>query len=310
MAGGALLVGVSPSAVGTIAGAFLMGSGGTLMIVATQAGLADRHGPLFAAAFAEANAAASVCGILAAALVGLLAGAGLDPRLAPLLALPTLAVIAATLGRAPVGDGPRRAGSQRRGQSGRLPRAFWAFCLVLFLGVGVEWSVGYWGADFLAGDGVGLAPAEAATTMGVFFGAGAAGRLVASRLARRLAAPTLLIGALGLALVGFPLFWLGPSPALNVAGLVVVGLGVANVYPLAIAGATAVSPGLTELAAARMALGGGSAVLLAPLALGALADRVGIERALGAAVPLLLGGLAAAVSAQRLGGPTALGQKD
>jgi fucose permease len=299
MAFGAGLVGLSPSPLGTLAGASLMGFFGTLLLVGSQAGLADRHGPRFAVAIAEANVAASGCAILASAAVGGLARVGLEPRLAPLLALPALALIAARFGRTPLGRAARRAGAVDAVGSGRrrLPRAFWAIWLILFLAVSVEWSVAYWGAEFLAAGG-GLARADAAAAMGLFFGAMAGGRIAGSRLARRVAAARLLLGALALALIGFPLFWLGPTAPASIGGLVVVGLGIANVYPQAVAAAAATAPGMTDLATARVALAGGGAVLLAPLTLGALADRWGIERALGAAVPLLLAAIAIRVCAR------------
>ena len=72
------------------------------------------------------------------------------------------------------------------------------------------------------------------------------------------------------------------------AGLAVAGLGIANLYPLGLAtnlGLAAASP---DTASARVSLGGGLAILTAPLALGALADRTGLRTAYGA-VPVMLG---------------------
>jgi fucose permease len=158
--------------------------------------------------------------------------------------------------------------------------------------------VAYWGADFLD-HSAGLSRAAAATALSAFFAAMLAGRVAGSRLARRIEAAHLLPLALGLALVGFPLLWLGRAPLLGVLGLLLLGLGIANVYPLTIAVAVKAAGAQRDQAAARLLVAGGSAVLLAPLALGALADQVGITRAFGVVAPLLCGAVALAWLAQR-----------
>lgn len=92
--GGALLVG-SPTAVGTILGAFLMGTLGNLLLIALQASLSDRHQALSRVALTEANVMASLFGILASVAVGFIAGIGLDWRLS--LGLPLLLLAALVL---------------------------------------------------------------------------------------------------------------------------------------------------------------------------------------------------------------------
>jgi fucose permease len=92
-----------------------------------------------------------------------------------------------------------------------------------------------------------------------------------------------------------------------VVGLAVFGLGVANVYPLGLAAATAVVPDRSDVATARVAIAGGGAGLVVPLALGWLADRIGMEAAFGVAVPILGGALAAAILAPRLASATTSG---
>ena len=59
-----------------------------------------------------------------------------------------------------------------------------------------------------------------------------------------------------------------------------IGLGIAPLYPLvtdfAIGAAPASVPGRRDLAAMRLAIAFGLALLLAPIALGALADEAGL----------------------------------
>jgi fucose permease len=186
--------------------------------------------------------------------------------------------------------------------SGPLPRRFWIYWAVLAAGTGIEWCVAYWGADFLD-HAAGLSRAGAATALSAFFAAMLAGRVAGSRLARRIGAAQLLPLALGLALLGFPLLWLARAPQLALLGLLVVGLGVANVYPLTVAVAVEAAGQRRDQATARLLLAGGGSVLLAPLALGALADQAGITRAFGVVAPLLCGAVALAWLARRDASP-------
>ncbi|CAN5294888.1 hypothetical protein BH20ACT9_BH20ACT9_05350 [soil metagenome] len=109
----------------------------------------------------------------------------------------------------------------------RLPARYWGFFGVVFLGVSAEWSVAYWGADFLRA-ATGLGRSHAAAALGVFFAAMLAGRLLGSRLAARLSGPGLLVSALGVA--GFPVCWLAAAPLC--VGAVVDTLGTEAAYGL------------------------------------------------------------------------------
>jgi predicted MFS family arabinose efflux permease len=298
MAAGALLLALSPFAFGTILGALVMGTLGVQLLVTTQAVLADRHGEWNAVALTESNAAASTCAILASLAVGAFAALGLGWRAALVPPVAALVILAARFYAEPLGEA-QRAGSAPGGASTTLPVRFWVYFGVLFLGVSAEWCIGYWGADFLV-NGVGLEPSGAATALSVFFVAMLTGRLVGSRLARRMPGATLLTATLCVALAGFPLFWLSGVPALSLIGLFITGLGVGSVYPLAISVGVAAVPGQTDAATARFSLAGGSAILLAPLVLGAFADRIGIEGAYGIIVPLLLAAVVLTVVAGRL----------
>lgn len=263
-----------------------------LLLITTQAVLSDRHSFGRAHAFLESNAVASLCAALSPLAVGGFERAGLGWRaglLVPLVALPWLVLFfrAAPLG-ADLSDHQAPAESQG---TGALGRRFWAYAVVLFLSVAVEFTVILWAASFLI-DAAGMEPSSAATALGAFLAAMLLGRLVGSRIARRRGILALLFGALVLALAGFLLFWLPASPGLSVVGLFACGLGVANLYPLSVAAATGEAPQGTGKATARLALAGGLSVLLAPLALGVLADATGIRAAYAVVVPVLLAAMA------------------
>lgn len=285
MAAGALLLAVSPSAPGTVAGAFFMGLCGTVLLTATQAHLSGRHGPWAAVALTESNVVASTCAVTAPVLVGVCASWGPGWRAA--LAPPTvaLALLAARFSRGPFG--PRAHPPEPpTGAPSPLPARYWGFFGVVFLGVSAEWSVAYWGADFLH-TATGLGRSDAATALGVFLAAMLAGRLLGSRLAASLSGPWLLACALSVALAGFPVCWLAAAPPTALLGLFVTGLGIACVYPLGVAAALAAAPTTADAAAARLAVAGGGAVLVAPLSVGAVADTLGIEAAYGLVIPML-----------------------
>jgi fucose permease len=153
------------------------------------------------------------------------------------------------------------------------------------LGVAIEWSLVFWGADFL-NSVVGLSRTNAVTLMSVFFLAMVSGRFAGSRLTRRMPAANLLLLALAVALLGFLLYWLAVIPAANVVGLFVAGLGVANLFPMTLSVATSVAAEQANRASARLSMGGGLAVLIVPLVLGWTADRIGLQDAFGIVVGL------------------------
>jgi fucose permease len=158
---------------------------------------------------------------------------------------------------------------------------------VIVLVVAIEWSLIFWSADYLE-KVVGLARVDAVSIVSVFFLAMLIGRAGGSLLARRYPAATILLAALLCTAVGFPLFWLGSQAWMNVAGLFIAGIGVANLFPLAMSTALSLAPGNANIASSRITLASGSAIFSAPLVLGWLADQISIQSAYGVVVVLLI----------------------
>ncbi|MGE3799150.1 MAG: sugar MFS transporter [Thermomicrobiales bacterium] len=284
MAGGAALVGASPIVAGTLIGVAIMGFVGTWALVSNQAILADEHPTSRTVALSESNVVASAAAILAPLAVGGFARFGPSWEVALLIGVPALLLLAWRFWSAPIPQAAPRDRSNRSDE--RLPRLFWMLWGVLFLSLSVEWCMAYWGADFLH-DEVGLEKATASTMMSVFFVAMITGRMAGSRLARRMASTRLLMLSFAIALVGFPLFWLGTQSWINVTGLFLTGLGVANFYPLTVSSALAVLPASVDRALTRLQISAGSALLLMPLIVGIVSDSVGIKTGLGVIVPLI-----------------------
>lgn len=281
----------------TLAGAALIGLGGSFVINGHAAVLMDHHGAAGPAAISEANATSAGLGIIAPLLLGagVAAGIGWQPGL--LVALGLAAAVALALGRVRVPDHREAAPPP----PGRLPGRYWLAWLVLVCCIGVEFALTVWSSEILVertgvSRGVGTA-AVTAILVGFF-----AGRLAGGRLALRRDPERLLLAAIGTAAAGFAVFWLAGTAWLAMAGLVVAGLGMALHFPLGIARALAASGGRPDLAAARASWSAGVAAGGAPFLLGALADRTGTHRA-ALIVPVLLAAAAAAAAAGRTPAP-------
>ncbi len=104
---------------------------------------------------------------------------------------------------------------------------------------------------------------------------------------RRSAATGVVLAGTGAAIA-----WISTVPVVSGAALFLAGLGVAGLYPLGVAAALAAAPGRLTLAGTRVTLASGTAILIAPLALGAAADAAGVPVAWGLVVGLSLVALA------------------
>ena len=306
MAAGAVLLTIGALPAVTLAGTLMMGMFGGLLLMNLQATLSDAHGGNRSVAISESNVAASLFAIVAPLAIGAFERAGiLGWRGAMLAAVAALVLVYWRFRQAPVPSARLTDAGGKAVAAGPLPPLFWGYCGILFLATAVEWSMAFWGAAFLQ-DAVGFRTADAATLMGAFFVAMLLGRVAGSRLARRVSAAVILLGAQLVAITGFVLFWLVPQivpgawgAAASVAGLFVTGLGVANLYPFALSAATGLVPERADRAVARIALVGGSAILLAPFVLGSAADVFGIGKAYGVVAAILLSAVATTVVVNR-----------
>jgi len=292
MAAGGLSLALSRVTAITLASALVMGILGTLLLAMIQATLSDRHREQRVIALTESNVVASIAAALAPLAVAGLQRAGPGWRWSLILAIGAAALAFAAF-RSVAMPGSRRPDGQVRDSSPDSPAlslSFWSYWLVICLVVAAEWSVVFWGADFLESV-VGLPRVDAVSLMSVFLGAMVLGRITGSRLTRSLSGQTLLFSALGLSLLGIPLFWLAPSPALNILGLFIAGLGIGNLYPLAMSVALGAAGDLSDAASARVTFGAGLAIFISPFTLGRLADLIGLRAAFGVVLILLLAAL-------------------
>lgn len=264
----------------TIAACGVAGLCGAWIIVAVQAGLSDHHGDRRAIAFSESNVMASVGATAAPLAIGALAALTGSWRTG-VLALAATGLAVAVLGRttrvpAHVPATPLQdAATPTRG----LPTAARAGVAVVFCGVVLEWSVGYWGATYLR-DVVGLARPTAVTAMVCFFVAMLVGRALGGWLVRRIDPVPLVAAALTAGALGVLVHAASTSAAAALPGLVLLGLGASVLFPLGLSLAVQGSPGQATVVSGRCVVGGSAAVLVGPLAVGQLADAVGLRPAL------------------------------
>lgn len=204
----------------------------------------------------------------------------------------TLAGLRDGEGREPATDRPAGSGPPRRGRALVVLLGLIAGCTAFG-----EGAITDWGALHLR-ETLGATPAMAAAGYSCFSMAMACGRLTGGVLLRRLGETRLLGGGALLAAAGMTAALVTSSPELALAGFVLVGLGLANLFPVTIARAGAHS-GSRGVALASTV--GYSGLLGGPPAIGFLAEHAGLPAAL-ASVPLLAvvaAGLALAVATDK-----------
>lgn len=289
LAVGAVLLVMGRGPVVTLPAVALLGTGGVVGQVLALALLSGRHGGRRDRALVEVNAAASAAAVAAPLVIGLFAATAFGWRAG--LAVPVVAAFAlyGRYGRVRLDLArPVRTARSGGGRAARLPTAFWLGCVVFGLVVGAEFCVVYFAGSLLQRSAhVGAGTAASLTT--VFTVGELLGRLAGTRLtARPGRTRMLLLAMIGLSTVAVLGFWLAGTAAAMVGTLFLLGLGMANLSPLALALAVAPVPHRADDATARTQLVAGLGIMLAPLALGVLADRIGLQAAFGVD-PVLLG---------------------
>ena len=254
-----ILLTLSPAAPASIASCFLIGLFGGFIPVMVPAILSDIFGSRRDIAFAESNAMSYAFAIMAPLLSGLAAWLGWSWRMPMLAGAAAGIVIVALYWRQPVP--PTRA--TREATARPLPLAFWCYFVVLGRAVAVEFSILLWAPSYLE-TVVGLTPTAAATGTAAFFVAMLAGRVAGAPLFGLFPTRRLYLAAAAVTLVGFALYRGSPDATLAIAGLFVVGLGVALLFPLALSFGIGVAGEAADRGGARLMLAPGLAILLNP----------------------------------------------
>ncbi|MDI3418212.1 MFS transporter [Streptomyces luteolus] len=274
----------SPLALGAVLLVFGAAYGG--VNVAMNSAVVDLVRALRRPVMPSFHAAFSLGGMLGAGLGGLVAG-HLSPTrhllgltvlglLITAAAAPTLLrhTIPASADRPASAAPPAAAESPRPG--GPTRRLVAVFGLIALCTAYGEGALADWGALHLQQD-LGAHPGVAAAGYSVFALAMTVGRLTGTTLLERLGRTRTLVAGGATAAVGMLVGALAPSVGATLLGFTITGLGLANIFPVAIERAGALAGPSGVAAASTLGYGG---MLLGPPAIGFMADWFSLPVAL------------------------------
>jgi hypothetical protein len=256
-------------------GALLVGLGGAAMVLVTPALIQGRSA---AGRLSRVSGVASLAGILAPLGIGALEHAGVPGRLALLVPLPALLVLAI---RRPAGPAPAPGAASPASGRPATARVAAGWARVV-LAVSGEFCFVIWGVARIRD--AGASDAVAAGLSAAFPVGMALGRLLGPRVAGH---PAVVPAGALTAMIGTGLGSLGGDPWTVTTGLAIAGLGIAVLYPVTLAQLVA-TPGLAARHSASLgAFASGTAILAAPALLAALGGAVSLRVAFLLPVPLL-----------------------
>jgi len=275
--GGSLLRGVELFV--TLPAMLVIGFAGALLVNVSNTILQEHNGTYGPAMLSLGNAAAAGVGLVTPLVVGVATELGWTWRAAMILVVPfaVASLILIAPRRHVQAYAARPVGSARFSFRG-LPQAYWFAAAAVVCAVAIEFCMITWTPDLLTSR-TGMAPGTASGAVSAVVGGMAVGRLVVGALARTRSPLGLFLIGVAVTAAGWLLVWLSTSPVAAVAGLLIVGLGVAGQYPLGAAMVMALSGGQPDRAIAVMGIGVGLASGIGPFALGALADQLGVQAA-------------------------------
>ena len=155
-------------------------------------------------------------------------------------------------------------------------RGVWPGVATFFAYTGIEAATGVW-AYALFTESRGVAPAVAAACVSGYWASFTLGRVVLGTVAARVALRAFLRACVLAILTGAAILWLAPG-TLGLAGLVLVGLGCAPIFPSLMAATPArVGPSHAANAIGLQVCGATIGASALPAAVGVLAARAGLE---------------------------------
>lgn len=255
----------APSFAATLTAAGVLGAAVGVLLGHVNRTVAAGGGPLARVRLARSSLAGMVGPLAVPLVIGLGVTAGLGWQA---FVLPALGLIAAglvfTLRRSAPPPQPHRPGS--------LPSAFWHTWALIVLVVAIEFGTVVWSSAIIEAR-VGATLTGATVVLAAFVAGVIVGRAAIS-LGRvsRIDPMRLFRLGVGVTFTGSMTLWLSPTMEVSGLGLFLAGLGVGVLYPLGASIALSLAPGHPHKAAARLVLGSGLAILVAPLVLGVAAD--------------------------------------
>ena len=288
---GVLLYVLAPSLAVSLPAVLIAGTGGAMIINTLNVSLIRHHRERGSAWLTSAHATGSTLGILAPVFIGLAISSGLGWRIA--LTLPPLVLVLAYVtlrGHDFDGDAhdPLPSTEQTPGPSAhtRQPmgaRFWWIFAGLLSITV-VEFSSLLWATDLLRTQH-GFDRATAPLGFSVMLAGMAISRWISIPIVSRTGPRQPMAFSLVMTLTGAVVTLVTTVPVGGLIGMAVMGFGLGPLYPLIMGRAIAAASHHADRAANIASVGLGAIAGLAPFALGAAADVVGITAAF-VAVPV------------------------
>ena len=299
----ALGLGYGNAVVLTVLAALVMSLLGTSALVRLWAALADAHGEWRTVAMAEGEVSVSLGSVVAPLLVGGLAATSLGWRFAFVSGAVIVGVSVLAMGAVRIPP-PAALPARRSRRTGTAPRRFSPppTLVVVFAIVALEFSLSFWLASYL-NDSVHISRGLAVIMVAGLYAANLAGRLLASRLARRATTERLLGASLIVALAGLPILLAADGVALAAIGILVTGVGIGAMFPLTSSLHVGASARTADSAVGQVLAIAAIGQLVGPLAVGGVAQATGLRVGLLTLPALVL--LAAGALMRHPGGPGA-----
>jgi fucose permease len=188
------------------------------------------------------------------------------------------------------------AAPRRRARRGRAQ----PLLAVVFSIVALEFGLSFWLASYLDVS-VGLRRGVAVALVAALYGANLAGRLLASRLARRVEAERLLLLALATAMAGLPILIAAEAAGPATLGFVVSGMGIGALFPLTSSLHVGRSPRGADAALGQVLVVAACGQTFGPLAIAAIAQLTTLRAGLLVLPALVLTAAGALTLAVRQG---------
>lgn len=273
-AAAALLLGYGQVFAATLIAALLLSAFATTALIRMWALLSDLHNVHRVIAMTEGEISVSLAGILTPAVVSACAATGLSWRFSFVIVAVVVLAAAAAMGaiRLPEAGPPAIPATADRHSPRRT-------LLTIFAVVGLEFTLSFWAASYLHDD-VGIDQDTSVALVSALYAANLVGRLLASRLARRLSTAVMLRLFLTIALVGSPILLLATNAVVASIGLAVTGIGIGGTFPLAAALHVSASHRNADQALGQILTVAGLGQIVGPLASGALAQVAGLRLSL------------------------------
>lgn len=279
--GGSILV-LGHQPVLTLAGLFIMGAIGSLIISTNPAILADEMGQYGKVGVSEANTLTSIFSTLAPIAAGYFGAKAITWRPAVTIVSMLAFILGIWILISPKFSWESKQTTTTTNhivENHKLTGAYWLFWAALVVSISIEFCIIYWASDYLQAH-LAMPKGSATRWVSLFLVGMVVGRYIGSLILQKYDRFTILIVSVVVGVLGFGIFWEGGSQIVSLTGLLLAGLGVANLYASLVTLSFDAAGSARAAAGSATTLASGVAILLLPFAQGYLADLAGIRLAM------------------------------